>query len=76
MSEVSSMKRLAIGTNDILVAVGLIIVLAFALFATVATGWPGLIYGLIGFVCWAIGSGFWCVLSGIHDELKKSNNKG
>jgi hypothetical protein len=76
MSEINSMKRLAIKTNDVLVAVGLIGVALMMTLVVVSSGWLiGLVYGLIGFIFWAIGSGLWCVLSGIHDELKKLNNK-
>lgn len=75
MSEVSGMKRLAIKTNDVLVALGLIVVVIVTILVTLGAGPVGLLYGLAAFVFWAIGSGFWCVLSGIHDELKKFNNK-
>lgn len=68
-------KRLAIGTNDLLVSVGLFILIFFTALATGTVGWMGLVWGLVGLLLWAIGSGFWCVLSGIHDELKKLNEK-
>lgn len=75
MSEVNGMKRLAIKTNDILVAVGLIVVALLTALMTTQSGPIGFLYGLVGFIAWAIGSGLWCVLSGIHDELKKLNEK-
>ncbi|AMR58052.1 hypothetical protein vB_PsyM_KIL5_0161 [Pseudomonas phage vB_PsyM_KIL5] len=70
------MRRLAIGVNDFLVAVGLIAVILFT-FVTVATLGllVGLVYGLAAFLLWGVASGLWCVLSGIHNELKKLNEK-
>lgn len=69
------MKKLAIKINDIMVAIGLIVVVLFTVAAFTTLGAVGLLYGLGGLILWAIASGFWCVLSGIHAELMKLNTK-
>ena len=82
MSEVEKVKRLAVKINDWLVVAGFIVIVVlacFALMAAVTTDTPVIdllkVAGiaLIALVFWAIGSGLWCVLSGIHYELKKLN---
>ncbi|AMR57883.1 hypothetical protein vB_PsyM_KIL4_0159 [Pseudomonas phage vB_PsyM_KIL4] len=70
------MRRLAIGVNDFLVAVGLIAVILFTFVTVTTLGLlVGLVYGLAAFLLWGVASGLWCVLSGIHNELKKLNEK-
>jgi len=73
------MKKLAIWINDCMAAVGLGLVGLFT-FVGVLTVEPSLIWAVllisvIALIVWAITSGLWCVLSGIHDELKKLNEK-
>ncbi|ATN92862.1 hypothetical protein QGX11_gp099 [Pseudomonas phage PPSC2] len=84
MGEVEQVKRLAVKINDWLVIAGfIVIVVAGSLLAVgmLATETPLLSFltvvgfALIALVLWAIGSGLWCVLSGIHYELKKLNEK-
>ena len=76
MNEIKVMRRLAIGVNDFLVAVGLVAVVLFTFVTVTTLGLlVGLVYGLVAFVLWGVASGFWCVLSGIHNELKKLNEK-
>lgn len=68
------MKNLAIKINDFLVAVGLFLILVITGLALLGGGgFPAVLIGLAGLVVWAIAAGFWCVLSGIYDELKKMN---
>jgi hypothetical protein len=84
MGEVEQVKRLAVEINDWLVIAGFIIIVVlacFAMMAAITTDTPIIdlvkVAGiaLIALVVWAIGSGLWCVLSGIHYELKKLNEK-
>ncbi|AMR57556.1 hypothetical protein vB_PsyM_KIL2_0156 [Pseudomonas phage vB_PsyM_KIL2] len=76
MNEIKVMRRLAIGVNDFLVAVGLIAVVLFTFVTVTTLGLlVGLVYGLAAFLLWGVASGLWCVLSGIHNELKKLNEK-
>lgn len=84
MGEVEQVKRLAVKINDWLVIAGFIIIVVlacFAMMAAITTDTPIIdlvkVAGiaLVALVVWAIGSGLWCVLSGIHYELKKLNEK-
>lgn len=84
MSEVEKVKRLAVKINDWLVIAGFILIVVLGSVLAVgalSTETPVLGFltvlgfALIALVLWAIGSGLWCVLSGIHYELKKLNEK-
>jgi hypothetical protein len=68
------MKNFAIKINDFLVSLGLFLVVLFTGLALAGgAGWVGIAGGLIGILVWAIVSGWWCLLSGMYDELKKIN---
>lgn len=83
MSEVEKVKRLAVSVNDFMVVAGLIVVVVVSLFTVVACAFFGTLstvltaclLSLAAFLFWAISSGLWCALSGIHSELKKLNSK-
>lgn len=83
-SEVENVKRLAVKINDWLVVGGFIIVLvvgALMAFGSLFSPSPVasllvvVLCTLVALLVWAIGAGTWCVLSGIHYELKKLNAK-
>lgn len=82
MSEVEKVKRLAVKVNDWLVIAGFIVIVVLGSVLAVGAlttetpvlGFLTVVgFALIALVLWAIGSGLWCVLSGIHYELKKLN---
>lgn len=84
MSEVEKVKRLAVKINDWLVIAGFIVIVVLGSVLAVGAlttetpvlGFLTVVgFALIALVVWAIGSGLWCVLSGIHYELKKLNEK-
>ncbi|WJM88722.1 MULTISPECIES: hypothetical protein [Pseudomonas] len=79
MSIRQNIRNLAIRINNFMAFAAffliLIIVLIVSVFVPVDRIWTVALAGLGAVVGWALLYGFWFVLTGILDELKKLNNR-
>ena len=79
MSIRQNIRDLAIGVNNFMafaaffLIVGIVAVVS--VFAPIQNTWTVIAIGLGAVVGWALLYGFWFVLTGILDELKKLNNR-